>query len=269
MEIFIEDFILQNSLINFCLLKLVELTTKSKTNLFKLILSAIIASSFSILAVLVINNVILLNIIKLICSFMMLLIAYHQTLKQFIFNFILLFIYTYAFGGAIIGLFGINHYTNFGYVTSTNISLSSVCLIIISFTYIFKYASKHISFLMKSNNLIYKIKLYKGNHILKINAYLDTGNLLNYNGKPVIVLDVESFCKLNKISLIDFYLLKSEHIKTNTVNGCSHLKLFKLDQLKIINHHKSLTIANPYVAINIMANFKNTNYQALLNPMLF
>ena len=72
-----------------------------------------------------------------------------------------------------------------------------------------------------------------------------------------------------KINLIDFYLLKSEKITTNTVNGCSNLKLFKLDKLELNIKNKSHIITNVFAAINLNANFKNNNYNALLSPMLF
>ena len=102
---------------------------------------------------------------------------------------------------------------------------------------------------------------------IKINAYLDSGNLLQFNEKPVIVLDLNSFLKLSKIDPINFYLSKNPTLATNTVSGCQNLKLFKIDKITIHDKQK-IEIENQYIAINTNNSFKNTNYQALLSPLM-
>ena len=199
----------------------------------------------------------------------MLLIAYKQGRKQFLFNFILLFIYTYAFGGAVTSLASRTYVTNFGVLFNTKINLNIICLIIFIITYLFQLILKNIKFKIKTNNLIYKIKIFKNNRFINLNAYLDTGNFLNINGKGVIIIDVNSYLKLTNTNLIDFYLSKSEHINTSTVTGNSNLKVDMLDKVEIIINGKKQTINNQYIAVNSNASFKNTNYQALLTPFLF
>jgi len=268
MEIYIEEFLIQNILINLCLLKLIEITTKCKTSFFKLFLASIVGSCFSVAVVYFLNKLLIVNILKFMCALIMLSIAYKQGKKQLIFNLILLFIYTYAFGGAVSSLISTTYVTNFGIITNTKVNLNIICLIILIITYLFQFIAKNIKFKLKTNNLIYKLKLFKNNRNISVNAYLDTGNFLNINGKAVIIVDLDSYLKLTKSNLIDFYLTKTEQIKTGTVTGNSNLKVFLLDKVEIEINNKTQILTNQYIAVNTNPSFKNANYQALLSPLI-
>lgn len=267
MEIYIEIFILQNILINICLLRLVYLTTKTKSTLFKLTLSSIIGTIPSVLASVFITDNSILNIAKIITSLIMIFVAFKQSLKQYIFNFILLFIYTYAFGGTIVSLSPTTYRTNFGIVTSSKLSLGNICIIILILTYIFELVVIHLKLKIKTNNLIYNTTLTQANKTLKINAYLDTGNFLNINGQPVLVLDLNTYLKLTNTNLINFYTSKFNEISTYTVNGNKNIKISKIDKIEIKNKNKKIILKNQIIAINTTNCFKNTNYQALISPL--
>jgi len=267
MTIYIEVFLLQNILINFCLLKLVHSSTKYHATFINLILSSLIGSAFSVGAAIIITNNLLLNIIKFICAVTMLKIAFKTTGKQFILCLILLFTYTYALGGAIINLSSSSYVTSFGIITNSKINLTLICAIIICLTYLIDIALKHQKNRLKTNNYIYEVELELNKNKIKINAYLDSGNLLQVNQKPVIILDLNTFLQLSKINLLDFYLNTNNTIATNTVSGCQHLKLFKIDKITIFNKQK-IEIENQLIAINTNNAFKNTNYQALISPLM-
>ena len=224
MEIYIESFILQNILINLCLLRLVYLTTKSKTTFFKLLTASIIGVIPSVLVSLFLNNSILINITKLTTSLFMVIIAFKQSKKQFVFNYILLFIYTYAFGGIIISLSSTSYQTSFGMVTTSKFSLELICLFILILTYIFQLVVKHLRLKIKVNDLIYNLTLTHDNNSINVNAYLDTGNFLNLNGQPVLVLDLNAYLKLTNRNLINFYTAKYNEISTQTINGNKKIK---------------------------------------------
>ncbi len=266
MTIYIENFIIQNVLINLCLLRLVKITIKSNSTIFRLCTSSILGAGFSVLSVIYLSNNLILNIIKFSCAILMLLIAFKQTKKQFIFSFILLFLYTYALGGAIINLTGTNYYTSFGIICSSNISLELITIIAIIITYLYELIAKQIKFRLQTNNLIYPISLYFKNKKLNINGYLDTGNFLNYNGEPVIIVNIDTYLKLANKNLIDFYLSKDNEISTNTVNGNKNLKLFKIDKIEIKFKKEKKIYLNHYIAVS-SNKFNATNYQALLSPL--
>ena len=267
MTIYIELFLIQNILINFCLLKLIKITTKSKTNTFRLLLASSVGAIPSIIIIYFLNNNVIINIMKLATSFLIMSIGFTCSKKQFLFNYILLFIYTYAFGGIISSLSSSVYYTSFGTVTTSKYSIEFICLIFIIFTYVFELIAKNIKFKMCTNNLIYNVTLNQSNKSIKINAYLDTGNFINHNGKPVLILDLEVFLKLTNTNLINFYTTKTETINVGTVSGYNNLKIFSIDKITIQNGKEIKELKNQIVAINLNNNFKNTNYQALLSPL--
>lgn len=266
MIIYIEYFLIQNILINFCLLRLIYLTTKNKTSLFKLSLSSIIGSSFSVCSSVFITNQIAINILKFICAYIMISTAFKQTKKQFAFNFILLFLYTFAFSGAITFLSSNMYLTSFGAIMSSRFSLESITIIIIAITYIFELVVKHFKYHFQSNKFIYKTTLFLNNKKLIIDAYLDTGNLLEHNGSPVMILDFTSYLNLTNNDLNAFFSATS--VKANTVSGQNNLKLFKIDKIEIKQGKTFKEINNQFIAVSTNK-FNSNKYQALLSPLMF
>jgi len=267
MTIYIETFLIQNILINFCLLKLVNLTTKNSTKIIKLIYASIFGAAFSVISVIFINNNLILNILKFMCSIIMISIAFKQNFKQLIFNLILLFMYTYAYGGLIISLSTTTYQTSFGIVTSSKFSLELITTFIIIFTFVLEQVCKHLKAIIKSNKFLYKIALYWNNQKIKIDAFLDTGNLLNLNGNPVIIIDFNSYLKLSNNNLTD-YFKSSNYIQTNTVSGINQLKVFKIDKVEIYNKKTTLKLDNQIIAVTTKK-FSDNKYNALLSPLLF
>lgn len=266
MTIYIESFLLHNVLINFCLLRLVVITLKSKTNFFRLISASIVGAGFSVISAIFLSNQIILNFLKFACAIITLVIALKQSKKQFIFSIILLFLYTYALGGAIMNLTSTNYYTSFGIISASKFSLELITTLAIVVTYIYEFIAKYIKFKLKTNNLIYPITLYSKEKKIDLQAYLDTGNFLNINGEPVIIVDLKSYLKLSNKNLIDFYLSKNDEIVANTVNGSNNLKLFKIDKIEIKINKERKTYFNQYIAVS-PNKFKDLNYQALLSPL--
>ncbi len=267
MEIYIEIFILQNVLINLCLLRLVYLTTKPKTTFYKILISSIIGTFSSIFVIIFLENTFIINLIKLITALIMIYIAFIQTKKQFLFNVILLFLYTYTFVGIITTLTSSNNSSGFRIIILNKLSVELICLLFIVFTYLFEIITKHLKLKFKTTNLIYDVILTQNSNSIKINAYMDTGNFINHNGSPVLILNLDSYLKLTKTNLINFLSQKTETIKTKTISGQNNLKIIKIDKLEIKNGKKLIKLSNPLIAISTTCSFNNTNYQALLSPL--
>ena len=98
--------------------------------------------------------------------------------------------------------------------------------------------AKHQKTRLKINNCIYPVELEFNNRKIKINAYLDSGNLLQFEQKPVIILDLSVFLKLSNTDLITFYINNNNKIQTNTVTGSQNLKLCKIDKITIFGNKK-------------------------------
>ncbi len=268
MTIYIEEFILQNIIINYCLLRLVYLTVKPNSSFFRLLISSLIGAASSVISAIFITNIFAMNILKFITAFIMVITAFKQRKRQLIYSYILLFLYTFALAGGINMFSSTNIQTSFGIISFSKINFNIIVLFIILLTYIFELISKSFNFRIKTNNYIYKATLIHKGKKININAYMDTGNLLSLDGKPIIILDLNTYLTLTNRSIIDFYLSKENTIITTTINGQNNLKLFTIDEIKIKVKHKFITYKNQLIAINANNSFNNTNFQALLSPML-
>ena len=266
MTIYIESFMLENVLINFCLLRLVKISTKAHTTTFRLIVSSIIGAAFSLVGAMFLTNHIMLNIFKFVSGICMIGVCFKSKFKGQLVNFILLFVYTYALAGGIMALSGTSYITSFGAIMVSKISQIAVCVIVTILTYIFELVSKHFKVRLKTNSFIYSVTLFDGKRKIKLNAYLDTGNMLNVDGSGVLILDSAELCKLKNISMVDVCLNKN-CIMTGTVSGSGGLKLYKIDRMQIKSGFKHKEFKNPYVATSLSSSFLDTNYQALLSPL--
>lgn len=161
-----------------------------------------------------------------------------------------------------------NYITNLGIITLSHYNPIIICLAILILTYIFELVSKSILYKAKQNQYIYDLILIHNHNKIRIQGYLDSGNLLIHRGKPVVILDLNSYLKLTKTTLLDFCRTKFQSIQTSTINGNNNLKLFIIDRIIIKQNKKQIILENQYIAINTSLAFKEKNYQALLSPII-
>lgn len=270
MNIYIEDFLLQNTIINLCLLRLVQITTKNKTTFFKMMIASIVGAGFSVIAASCLTSFVITNLLKIACACVMIKICFKSNFKNFVANFLLLFGFTLALCGFVLATQSNVQFTSFG-IATTNINLWLVILMSLIFSYLFEKIVKHIKLKMNLNNLVYKVKLTNEKQTLSINAFLDTGNMLTIDGKPVMILDLSSYLKLTNKTYIDYVLSppNSPNLSLNTVAGTTNLKLVTLSKMQITLNGKTKEILSPIVAINTTNKFNSTNYQALISPAFF
>ena len=270
MKIYIEDFLLQNTIINLCLLRLVQITTKNKTTFFKMLIASIVGAGFSVISASCLTNSVIINLLKIACACVMIKICFKSNFKNFVANFLLLFGFTLALCGFVLATQSNAQFTSFG-IATTNINLWLVMLMSLIFSYIFEKIAKHIKLKINLNNLVYKVKLTNEKQTLSINAFLDTGNMLTIDGKPVMILDLSSYLKLTNKTYIDYVLNppNSPNLSLNTVAGAANLKLVTLSKMQISLNGKIKEISSPIVAINSSNKFNSTNYQALISPAFF
>ena len=177
-------------------------------------------------------------------------------------------IFSFSLAGFSISFNSQTYYTSFGTVTTSKFGIDVICILIILGTYVYDLILKHIKLKINCSSLIYSVKLTHQNRHITIQAFLDTGNCLNFNGNPVVVLDLFTYLKLCNSDLISFLSNKTETISASTVNSSNNLKLFKIDKIEIVSNNKKLTHLNQYVAVNCNNCFKNNDYKALISPLL-
>ena len=215
-----------------------------------------------------INNPLIMNLIKILCAIMIVITAFKQSKKYFIINFILLFMYTYAVSGLITSISSHQIFTSFGMISYINLNLDSICIFVILISYIYEWIARSMKLRINTNSYIYKTTLRHKDKKISINAYLDTGNLLNLDGKPIIIVDLDVYLKLTNTSLITYLTSNSTKLTTNTITGSNSLKIFSIDEIAITIDKRTVKLKNQLIAVNNTNKFKNTNYKALLSPMI-
>ena len=268
MTLYVEYFLIQTCIINFCILKLIKTTTKHSSSFFKFVIASFIGSLIHTISIQILQNKLVLNVLEFMSVIVMLKISFKTNIKSFIYDLILTYIFSFSLYGFSLTLNSQTYYTSFGTVTTCKFGVDSICLIIIIGSYIYDLVLKHIKLKINNNSLIYSIKLTHAMRNVTTQAFLDTGNCLNFNGNPVVVLDLNTFLDLYNSDLISFLSSKSDTISTSTVNSQNSLKLFKIDKIEIKNKNQTLTHLNQYVAVNCSNCFKNSEYKALISPSL-
>ncbi len=226
MKLYLDIIIFINFFLDYLLLLSVSILLKRRVNMYRIILGAFIGG-LSILCLFYKINSIELFFIKFIISIFMILVSFgYKDIKYFISNVIYLYIISIFLGG---GMYFINNsfslkkkgivFINNGY------SINLIILVIISPIIIYIY-NKQAKRLKNIYNNYYSVKIYCRDKYINVMGYMDTGNTLNYNHKPVLLLD-----KRKNIFEIKNYLL----IPYNTIDNYSVLKGFKPDKVLINN----------------------------------
>ena len=265
MKIYIEQAIITNFIIDFCILlvisKLICPTTKYKHILF----SALFGSIASLIATYW-NNLIINNALKILTSIIMLQIIKIKTKKQIFLSCMLMLVLSYIIGGAILSNFGTQSAS--GYAIS-GVSLLPVFAITIIFTFINCKLITWIKAKITANSNIYDITLVNNNKQLSIKSFIDSGNGLYDNSNPVSLINFDTFSKLTNITLNqyltnDFNSLNNAHfIEANTIAGKRKILVFTINELRI-NKDKIKTYPN--VTLGVALHFDNTKeYKAILN----
>ncbi|MBQ7797836.1 MAG: sigma-E processing peptidase SpoIIGA, partial [Clostridia bacterium] len=180
MKIYVEQVLLTNFIIDFCILVVISKVVCSKPSYKRIILSALFGS----IATLILpycTNLILTNALKILTAIIMLQIL-HIHKKQLVTSSLLMLVLSYIIGGAILSNFGSSTANGYGI---SKINLMYVLIIAIAFTFI---TCKLISWLkskIATNSNIFDITLIYNNNQITIKSFIDSGNGLYDNGSPV------------------------------------------------------------------------------------
>lgn len=264
MKVYIEQILVTNFIIDFCILLVISKLVLSKPNLKHISLSALYGS----VATLIIpycSNLILTNTLKILTSIIMLQIL-HINKKQLLTSSILMLILSYIIGGAILSNLG----TNIG----NGYQLSNINLIyVFAITIIFTFAScKLISWIkskINTNSNIFETTLILNDKKIKIKSFIDSGNELTDNNQPVSLINFDTFTQLTNLTLNqyltnNFESLNNPHfINANTIAGKRKILVFTINELHL---NKSTTKIFKNVTLGVALNFDNTKeYKAILN----
>ena len=261
MTIYIEQVIITNFIVDFCIVTIISKIIYSKPNYRLVVLSALFGSIASLI-VPYCSNWILLNALKILTAIIMLQII-HLSNKQLLFGTLLMLMSSYIIGGALLSNFGA--LVNGSYMLS-DINLIYIFIISITSTFIISKLINYIKRKITNNANIYDITLIYNSNSIKIKSFIDSGNSLYDNDSPVSLINFDTFSTLTQTTLNqyltnDFSTLNNPHfITASTIAGKRKILVFTIDELHIKHKiYKSISLG---VALNFD---NNKEYKAILN----
>lgn len=218
--IYVDLLVIEDLIMNYCVLIGTGLILNRITHLKKVFLSAVIGCIP--LTILFLNLAkIYTSFISLIFSVIMSLITFgYKDIKYTIRNIIYIYFISIFLAGSL-------SFININFLPHIKSYLLNVIILIITspiITYIYIKSLKEI----KTNySNYYQIDIYlKGKNKITVNSYLDTGTILNdpYTKKPIIIL---------KDSFVDISNERILYVPYNTINGSGLLKCIKPEKIYI------------------------------------
>lgn len=264
MKIYLEQLLLTNFIIDFCILIIISKIIFSSSCIKAILLSALFGSLATIIYPYC-PNAYFTNALKILTAIVMLQILGIKTKKQLTLSCALMLVISYIIGGAILSNFGAN--TVGGYAIK-NVSLIPVFAITIVCTFVSCKLITYIKTKITANSNIYNITLVYNQKHITIKSFIDSGNTLNDNNNPVSLINFETFTKLTSITLQqyltnDFQLNNSHFISANTIAGKRKILVFSIDELHLTKQHTKIY---KNISIGVAMHFDNTKeYKAILN----
>lgn len=240
MTIYIEYVIIDNFVINLLILTLTTKLLKIFSKKLFLFLSALFGTIIAVISPLLPN---IINILlKLPLALSMIIIAFNpKTIKQFFAEFIIFLISTFAMIGtclAIAEIFNIDVSVQNGIIMDYKFPVGAILLICFV---VYLSLINSIKFIFKkqnNSNHLFEITIKHKNKTIKTVAFLDTGNKLKDNNKPISIIGYKTFFKLYpNINLSDILLNKkvnienSKYIEVYGIGEGKKILIFEIDEL--------------------------------------
>lgn len=259
MTVYIEYVLIDNFLIDYLLLKATFSTTGISVRKGRLFLCAIFGAVTAIVYPLFENFYILQTVFKIFSGLLIVLIAVKfSSVKSYVINALIFFLYTFLMGGAIIGLYNL---LNIPYQTEISVGFMviPVYLLITGMERVIKYLYRRRE-IMK---LTVKVELEFSNKKVALNGFYDTGNGVYDGDNPVIFCTKKTFTEIVGDNLLRAKLKK---ICIFTVNGDTENFAVSLDKIKIYNKDEPNIYNN--VTLCATKNSVGDGYDVILHPAL-
>lgn len=255
MVLYIEYVLIDNIIMNYIIINLIEKTTKYKLRKLNTVFSIGVGTCLTLFLPYIYNYWVILHVYRLFIALVMVLILKkYKNISQFFKYFILFFLYTFLLGGVIFGLISM---MNIDYSMSGILLYSFefpvsifVLLVFLSIKLVSKVVRKASSTLC-SGKFLYPIKLIDKGVCVDGVGFFDSGNTITVDGDIVNVISIDMFLKLYKEISIDKILLRNiEDVDLKSV------KYIKIDGLKSNGKYLSFFIDKMYVGKELFNNVR-------------
>ncbi|MBQ2864656.1 MAG: sigma-E processing peptidase SpoIIGA [Clostridia bacterium] len=284
MEVYIEYVVLDNLIINYVLLRLVDFSLKLNAKKSLCVLSAVIGTIAAVLFPflnfnIALNNFILFILKLLLGLVMVLIIKKPKSLTCLITTFFLFLTYTFVLGGMCFGLiYMLNLKTTFSgvLINGFEIPISLFLLLGLCYLKILFGLIKIVKHKCNYSKFYYDVKLCVNNKHTIVTGFLDSGNQINVLNSGIVVINYKTLIKLypnlNLQKLIVGNLKESGLKNAKLINitnsgGNTKMLTFTLDELQIVGeNNKVINLKNQVVGL-AKTNF-NGQFDCLLSPEL-
>lgn len=274
MVLYIEYVIIDNFLIDYILLKLLSFTFKDSLKKKNIIISCILGTISAVCLPMLMRYKTLLIIYKILTAFIMVLVLKkYRSYGQYFLHLIVLFVYTFLFGGvaiAIFNIFDIPYTVNGLLLYNCEFPVSIFILIFGSGSFLFKKIILSLGQQMKLNNCLYKIKLMDNGKLIECMGFYDSGNTVSRDGNAVNIISIDTFFRLHSdysmekllFRNMDESILKNpRYIDVVSISNSTKYLSFTIDKM-IINND---VYENAVLAV-AMKNFQN--FDCIINSDL-
>lgn len=230
--VYVDLVLLLNFFYDFLLLLTTSVILKRNAKIFRVILGAFIGG-LSIIVLFFKFDFIQIFLIKIYLSIIMCLITFDYKDFKYLMNNIL----TFYFASILLG--------GFLYLLTIETNIKTIFLFILSpiILYIYVRQAKNLKNQIKN---YYKVDLYLNNQIIALTGYLDTGNNLSYNGKPVILINRK--IKTNKKKVLVPYI----SLGTASILECISAKVYVYDlgEFEVLIGYSNINISGVDILLN-------------------
>ena len=235
MEVYVEYVVLNNFIIDFLLILSARDVMKLPESKVCSVFSAIVGAVCAVVTPLFKMNAAFTFIVKFFEGALIVLVSGRfPNLRGYIRCFYLFLFFTFAFGGAVFGFFGLIGVDYDVFLMTSSESGFTIILSVVFFTYfilrrlIAKFYKKK-----EIHNFVRKCEFYLNGKKYSLNGFLDSGNRLKYKGNPVIIASPKLSLRLMKDGAFNGALPRFTTV--STVAGERLLKMYGISMIKIYN----------------------------------
>lgn len=291
LTIYLDIIFIENVLMNYIILfaTLVVIKVKNKRQQIKLFLSSVIGSIYALIVYLEILPIYSNLVAKVILSVVMIYVAFSPSnIKQLLKQLLIFYLVSFVFGGCTFALIyfikpesvKIHNGVFVGTYPIKVALIAGVVAFIIT-----EIAFKINRNKLNSHNTLFCIKIYNEDKMLKVNALLDSGNMLKepISGMPVIIIEKETLGKLIPEKILDYiedimggdeketkneiqqYLSKVRMVPFMSIGKANGMLVgIKVDKVKIETEDINIERENVIVGIYNNKLTKDNKYNALI-----
>lgn len=276
MVVYIEQVLVDNIIINYLLLTLIDAVFKNDTSKKRLWLASIVSSILSLAYPFLMFDWMLVNAYKLLVALIMILVAFKIVRRKFALYFFTLLSFTYILGG-LVNAFIENVLVRSGMmIYQSKIPFGVTIFICYIYVLILKKLLASLSRKIKQNNYVYTCTLINNDKKITTNCFLDSGNNLldTSTKKPISIINADLLFKITEIKIEDlltqnYSILKNAHyLSVQTVSGTSKILVFEIDKLELKNNEKIVDVQEPLLGLTFTKLKTKTSCSMLLNAQL-